>query len=179
MLLFMAETLSYGDRQKLQTLYDRYERKMYAAAKRILNDGYKAEDATQNAFVRIAKNMDKINIMDEDAVEGYVIVIVKNEAYNVLRKEEQTEQLEEAPAADPFSDVNAKVFDRDVYEKIIAILREMDDLYRAPLYLCCVMGFTVKETAKQLKRNEKTVKSQIYRGKKIIISKLKEAGYEF
>ena len=55
----------------------------------------------------------------------------------------------------------------------------MDDLYRAPIYLNCVMGFSVKETAKQLHKNEQTVKGQIMRGKKMIINKLKEAGYEF
>ena len=180
MLLFMADTLSYGDKQKLETMYEKYKRKMYAAAKRILNDGDKAEDATQNAFVSIAKNMDKINIYDTDALEGYVIAIAKNEAYNILRAEDKAELYDEPPLeADPFSDVDAKVFEKEVYEKIVEILRNMDDLYRSPIYLHCVMGYTVKETAKQLRRNEQTVKGQIVRGKKMIINKLKEAGYEF
>ena len=179
MLLFTADTLSQSDRQKLEVMYDRYRRKMYSAAKRILNDGFKAEDAVQNAFVAIAKNMDKINVNDEDALEGYVIVIAKNEAYNIIRAEDKAELYDEEPLlTDPFSDVGAKVFEKDVYEKIIFILREMDDTYRSPLYLNCVMGYSVKETAKKLHRNEQTVKGQIMRGKKLIISKLKEAGYE-
>lgn len=180
MLLFMADTLSYGDKQKLETMYEKYKRKMYAAAKRILNDGDMAEDVTQNAFVSIAKNMDKINIYDTDALEGYVIAIAKNEAYNVLRAGDKAELYDEVPLeADPFSDVDARVFEKEIYEKIVEILRGMDDLYRSPIYLNCVMGCTVKETAKQLHRNEQTVKGQIARGKKMIINKLKEAGYEF
>ena len=55
----------------------------------------------------------------------------------------------------------------------------MDDTYRAPLYLRYVMGYSVKETARLLKRNEQTVKGQLARGKKMIISQLKEAGYEY
>ena len=70
------------------------------------------------------------------------------------------------------------MFEKEVYEKIVEILRNMDDLYRSPIYLNCVMGYTVKETAKQLHRNVQTVKGQIARGKKMIINKLKEAGYE-
>ena len=180
MLLFMADTLSQSDREKLEMMYEKYKRKMYSAAKRILNDGFKAEDATQNAFVSIAKHMDKINVNDGDALEGYVIAIAKNEAYNIIRAEDKAELYDEEPiAADPFFDVNAKVFEKEVYEKIISVLRSMDDIYRAPIYLNCVMGFSVKETAKQLHRNEQTVKGQITRGKKMIINKLKEAGYEF
>jgi RNA polymerase sigma-70 factor (ECF subfamily) len=180
MLLFMADTLSESEKQKLEIMYDRYRRKMYTAAKRILNDGFKAEDAVQNAFVSIAKNINRININDEDALEGYVITIAKNEAYNVIRAGDKAELYDEEPVlSDPFFDVNAKVFEKEVYEKIISVLRSMDDIYRAPIYLNCVMGFSVKETAKQLHRNEQTVKGQITRGKKMIINKLKEAGYEF
>lgn len=179
MLLFMADTLSYGDKQKLETMYEKYKRKMYSAAKRILSDGDKAEDATQNAFTSIAENIGRINIMDDDALEGYVIAIVKNEAYNIIRAKDKAELYDEFPlVSDPFSDVNAKVFEKEVYEKIVEILRNMDDLYRSPIYLNCVMGYTVKETAKQLHRNVQTVKGQIARGKKMIINKLKEAGYD-
>ena len=179
MLLFMADTLSYGDKQKLETMYEKYKRKMYSAAKRILSDGDKAEDATQNAFISIAENIGRINIMDDDALEGYVIAIAKNEAYNIIRAKDKAELYDEFPlVSDPFSDVNAKVFEKEVYEKIVEILRNMDDLYRSPIYLNCVMGYTVKETAKQLHRNVQTVKGQIARGKKMIINKLKEAGYE-
>lgn len=179
MLLFMADTLSYSDRRKLEIMYDRYKRKMYAAAKSVLG-GDGAEDAVQNAFVCIAKNMDKINVLDSGALEGYVIVIAKNEAYNILRKEDKAEPFDEAPpVSDPFSDVDAKVLERDAYEKTVSILRSMDDTYRAPLYLRYVMGYSVKETARLLKRNEQTVKGQLARGKKMIISQLKEAGYEY
>ena len=85
MLLFMADTLSYGDKQKLETMYEKYKRKMYSAAKRILSDGDKAEDATQNAFISMAENIRRINITDDYAPQGYVLAIVTNEAYNITR----------------------------------------------------------------------------------------------
>ena len=180
MLLFTAGTMPYSDKEKLKILYDTYSTRMFSAAKRITKNTADAEDAVQNAFVSISGHLPKIDMLDEDALKGYLLTIAKNEAVNVLRQSEKAESLDEAPpASDPFADVDARVWSREVYEKIISILRTMDDRYRAPLYLTCVMGYTVKETASQLHRNEQTVKGQIVRGKKMIISQLKEAGYEF
>ena len=180
MILFMADTMPYTNKEKLRILYDTYRQRMYSAAVRITGNTADAEDAVQNAFISVSKHLSKINVLDEDALKGYLIAVVKNEAINIIRRADKAGCDDGAELAeDPFADVEARVWDREVYEMIISILRGMDDRYRAPLYLSCVMGYTVKETASQLHRNEQTVKGQIVRGKQMIISKLKEAGYEF
>lgn len=177
MLLFMAETLSPAEKKKTEQIYERYGKKMFAAANKILNDRSSAEDALQNSFLSIVKNIEKINLSDEDGLEGYVITIAKNEAYNILRAEKNDLDIDEVVTADPWQNAEEKVLVRDAYEKAVSIMREMDDKYRTPLYLYCVMGYSVPEIAKQLKRSEKTVNTQIFRGKKLLADKLREAGY--
>lgn len=177
MLLFAAETLDAPARSKLESVYAQYGKKMYAAAKSICGDN--AEDAVQNAFLSMAKNMEKIDVRDIDGLAGYVIGIVKNEAYNIMRKTEYNEDADEVDAADPFQDPAERVFERDAFEKAVSIMQSMDDKYRTPLYLFCVTGKTLKETASELHISEKTAGTRIYRAKKLLADKLKEAGYEY
>ncbi|MBP5207698.1 MAG: sigma-70 family RNA polymerase sigma factor [Clostridia bacterium] len=177
MLLFMAETLDAPQRRKLERLYAQYGKKMYAAARRICGD--LAEDAVQNAFVSIAKNIEKTDGRDDDGLAGYVIAIAKNEAYDLMRKTEKTEDIDSLPVPDPFSDPAERVFERDAFEAAVKLIRDMDDKYRTPLYLVCVMGMSIKEAASSLRLREKTVGVRVYRAKKLLADKLKEAGYEY
>ncbi|MBO4422853.1 MAG: sigma-70 family RNA polymerase sigma factor [Clostridia bacterium] len=178
MLLFMADTLAPQEKKKLQIMYERYGKKMFAAANRILNDKSLAEDALQNSFVSMASRIDRININDEDGLEGYVIAVVKNAAYDLIRDRMPQTDDDVTAVCDEWQDAEKKVLIREAYEKAVALMREMDDRYRTPLYLNCVMGYSVKEISKMLHRNEKTVLTQIFRGKKLLADQLRETGYE-
>ena len=178
MFLFMAETLDPADKKKIEILYERYGKKMFAVSNRILNDKNLSEDALQNSFLSIVKHIERINLYDEDGLEGYVISIAKNEAYNILRSRKTGFGIEEPCEADVWQNAEEKVLLREEFDKAVSIMREMDDKYRAPLYLFCVMGYSVAEISSLLHRNGKTVKTQIFRAKKLLADKLKEAGYE-
>ena len=179
MLLFAVDSLKPEEKKKTEVIYVRYGKKMFAAANRILNDKSSAEDALQNSFLSILKFIDKIDVNDNDGLEGYVVTIAKNEAYNILRKRQNDLDLTEYVKDDTFQSAEERIFSRDAYEKAVSIMRDMDEKYRAPLYLNCVMGYSANETAKLLHRNKSTVNSQIFRGKKLLADKLREAGYEY
>ena len=178
MLLFMAETLSPSQRQRLTDMYEKYSRRMFTAAKRILNDDHAAEDAVQNAFVSVAKKMHLVNDKDEDALCGYLFAVVKNESYLILRRTKQAEPLDTLPDLPSGEDTEFEVSERDAYEHAVSLLMNMDDAYRAPLFLNVVMGYSTKETAEVLKRPESTVRVQISRAKHMLAQQMKEAGYE-
>lgn len=178
MILFLPDTLEEYDRRRLTVIYEKYSGRMYTAAKRILNNGEDAEDAVQNAFYSVAKKIKSINIHEEDALCGYLITVVKNEAITILRKRKNTASFEEIADIPDGKDTVFETEKRDIYEYAVKVMTEMDDTYRAPLYLTVVMGYTSKEAAKILKRGEATVRVQISRAKQMLAKKLKEAGYE-
>ncbi|MBQ7700434.1 MAG: sigma-70 family RNA polymerase sigma factor [Clostridia bacterium] len=178
MLLFMADTLSPKNKKKIEILYERYSKKMFAVINKTLNNKSLSEDALQNSFLSIVKHIERINVFDNEGLEGYVIAIAKNEAYNILRNNKPVSDIEEVCEGDVWANAEEKVLLRDEFDKAVSIMREMDDKYRAPLYLYCVMGHSVSEISSLLHRNEKTVKTQIFRAKKILADKLREAGYE-
>ena len=178
MFLFLADVLEEYDRRRLAVVYEKYSGRMYTAAKRILNNGEDAEDAVQNAFYSIAKRMKNIDIHDENALCGYLLAVVKNEAIDILRKRKSAVLVDTLTDLPDGSDTVFETEKREVFEYAVNIIMQMDDTYRAPLYLSAVMGYTSKETAKILKRSEATVRVQISRAKQMLAKKLKEAGYE-
>ena len=174
----MAETLGKDDRQRLMDMYEKYSRHMYARAKSILGDGFEAEDAVQNAFVSVSKKIRLTDGKDEDELCGYMLTVVKNEAYMILRKKKNEDLPGELPDVSDGADTEIEISRREEYEYAIKIISEMDEIYRGPLYLNVVMGYSAKETAALLKRRAATVRVQISRAKQMIAKKLKEAGYE-
>ena len=54
-------TIDYtDDKEKFEKLYIKYRSKMYYVAMSVLHDRYDAEDALHNAFIAVAKNINKI-----------------------------------------------------------------------------------------------------------------------
>ena len=64
------------------------------------------------------------------------------------------------------------------YQKIVTVIKELKSPYNEVLYLHFVNDLSIRQTAKLLNRKEKTVKMQLVRGKKILVSKLSEVLYE-
>lgn len=178
MLLFIPDTLPDDDKQLISKMYEKHCRRMFAAAKQITNDNSDAEDAVQNAFVSIVKNIGRINIDDEEALRGYLLTVVKNEAINILRKRKNLEPADKMTEVADGCDVEFLTEKREVFEYAVKIMSAMDEKYRAPLYMTVVMGYSAKEAAKILGRDHKTVKVQISRARKMLADALTEAGYE-
>ncbi len=178
MITSMADTLEKDDKQRLEYVYEKYGRRMFAAAKRITENDSDAEDALHNAFVRVSKRIGGLNLNDGEALCGYLFTVVKNEAANILRKRKNVLPLDDVKDASDGGDVVFETERREIYEYAVKIIAQMDETYRAPLYLNAVMGYSAAETAKELGRKTATVRVQISRAKKMLADKLKEAGYE-
>lgn len=71
------------DRYKAERLYLTYRNIMFYAAKRILKDDARSEDALQNAFEGIIKNLNTIHEVDSIRTKSYVIRVAKNSAISL------------------------------------------------------------------------------------------------
>ncbi len=86
--LSMVETEE--ERNLISDLYTRYEQKMYYAALGILHNQHSAEDAVHEAFLRIINNLHKLYFENDKKTEALVVIIVKNVALNMLKKDNRT-----------------------------------------------------------------------------------------
>ena len=77
-ILMMVDTPE--QKRKFAELYERYRYLMFKIALDILHEHHLAEDALQEAFVRVAKHMECIGQLEETATKRYLITITKNAA---------------------------------------------------------------------------------------------------
>ncbi len=81
------------DREKAAELYRLYSSTMLYIAKSILHDHYLAEDAVIQAFIRIIDNLNKIKTINCYQTRGFVVIIVRNIAFDFLRHQNRSKTV--------------------------------------------------------------------------------------
>ena len=95
--------IAAGERAALRQLYDRFGARLYGIACRILRDSALAEDALQEAFVKIWRNAGKFDPAHGSAL-GWVVIIVRRAAFD-LRPRDPVAEPVDIPAEQPETDM--------------------------------------------------------------------------
>ena len=136
---------------------------MYRVSKSILKNDEDCEDAVQEA---IAKAFSKLwSLKNESFAKTWLIRIVINECYSILRKKKISFYNEE---------ITLEEADSNDYSELYKALNELPADYRVTVVLFYIEGYSVKETAQILKVTEGTVKSRLSRGRKKLRGFLEE-----
>ncbi len=182
MLQFLLTLSDESNHGKIEHIYYAYRDYMmrYAisrlqAAGRT-NFGYDAEDAVQNAFMKITRHIDKIDFEREERdVKNYVLTIIHNEVCNILNEnKEKFEFYEEFCSAPEYNFIEELAL-RENYDQIVKIIEKLDEKYSTTLYLVFCKEMTVKEIADLMGISAKTVYTRLARGKKLLLDSLKGA----
>ena len=155
----------------MEKCYRLYEQKMYQVAYRVLQDSTWAEDAVQNAFLKLMKGQVYFEDVHSDDCKKYIITVMKHSAidlYHKKRKEKSRicfggEMMYGEKAAG--WDTGEKEVD---VEEMISVLSPQ---YYAVVDCLVVQNLSVKETAGRLGISEVNVRKRFERAKK----KLKQA----
>ncbi len=86
MALYFQKDDPASERQKFREIYENYRRLMYQVAYEILKNHEDAEEALQEAFFRISKNISKISDTFCPQTKNYVVIICKKVALSMLKK---------------------------------------------------------------------------------------------
>lgn len=153
-----------SDSETLEQLYDLYEQKMYAVAFSILHNKWQAEDAVQDAFVRLFKNIKRLKNLEAEKTRAYVLRTIQNTAIDLYRKNhislQRTVSIEEREIADECDDM-MNLVSRLAGENILEeMLSRLPDSYREVLMLRCVHQLSSKETAAVLEISEALVRKR-------------------
>ena len=169
------------EQDKLEALFHRYKGMMFSTIKGIIKDKELSEDILQEALIKIANNIDKVNddIHSNDA-KSFIMTITKNTALDYYRKNAKRREVEcfiedfEENVFCDFDEVHASKLDTE--NKIIFVIKNMKENYRDIFMLKYVHGFENEEIAKLLRIKEETVRQRISRGKKMLEEKLEGMG---
>lgn len=154
-----------GNRQAQFELYQRYAPAMLNTCYRIVNSREDAEDALQEGFLKVFRN---INQYRKDAAFGaWVKRIMVNQSINFLRKKRLlTVSLDLAEAEmekeEPDDEV---IYDFEV-DQVMEIMQKLAPGYRTVLSLYLLEGYDHQEIADILGISRSASLTQYHRGKK-------------
>ena len=174
MYLLLIDTVE--ERIKFEEIYKKYYELVLKITYNTLKDQFYAEDASQTAWFNIAKNIDKIKCDDEKMLKAYVARVARNAALDEykINKKHMTVTLHDNVVTDR---IVAGDENEDLTEVKKALL-DLPKLYRDVLAFHLIDELKPFEIARLVNKPQVTVRSIIFRGKRILADKLREAGID-
>ncbi len=148
-------------------LLDAYEDRLLRLAYSILENRAAAEDAAQEALVRIWKALPRFR--GDSALSTWVYSIARNAALTRLERERKHR-------AEPLSDVPAAA--APGVPDVTALLNSVPEKYRRVLRLYYFEEKSYEQVAEALGMPIGTVKTHLHRAKRVLIGKMREGRNE-
>jgi RNA polymerase sigma-70 factor (ECF subfamily) len=157
--------LAAGSQEALAALYDRYGRLAYSVALRILGDPGRAEDAVQDAFLKIWTHASSFDAR-RGSLRTWLLASVRNRSIDYLRgrgaHERQELELQPAlaevgPRSDPWREVSLSLERTAVREAMSSLPAEQ----RQAVELAYFAGYSHREIADMTSVPLSTVKGRM------------------
>lgn len=161
------------DRTKFSILYETYRYLLWKVAMDVLHDRHLAEDAVQDAFVKIAGGMGNVGETDSRQTKRYLITVAKNAAIDIYRK--RNRQMRQEVSADEMEEegMPSVRMETDMENAVLGILQNLPEKYRDIFLLKYSADMENGEIAKICGIREDAVRQRIARGKKLIEKAIK------
>ena len=182
----LVSAASRGDLDAFNQLVLIHQNLVYRHAFSLLGDPVLAEDVAQESFIKAFQAM---NGFRGGSFRGWLLRIVKNSAYDILRRsrrhptqpfipeDDNGEELESAPwLADPTASVQEAVEQKEISREIRMLVDQLPEGYRSVLTLIDIYQFDYLEAAETLRIPVGTVKSRLARARLQMQKKLKSHG---
>lgn len=146
-------------------LYVKYRSQMKKIAFSILNDWHEAEDAVEEAFIKIAKNYIKIINSKDYEIKKYIIVTVSNTSYKILDKKKANIYSdigiidEHSP---PSACAEEMALSEISYNELKSVIDELSPRYKQILNMKNE-GYNNKEIAEELNVKPGTIRVMLMR----------------
>lgn len=157
------------ERTAIEKLYIKTNKVLYGYAYDILKDKGLAEDAVHEAFIRLEKNLDKIDDPDSRRTFNYLITIVENisKTMYIKRSREFASALEDYSEnkEDDFESADEVFIKQEEYALLHEAIDHLDEKYRKVMTLLYFYGMKEKEIAEELGLSISNVGVRIHRAK--------------
>lgn len=167
----LMERTAAGDRAAFAELMSRHQDMVFGVALRIMRDRQAALDATQDTFLTLLRKADRYS--GDAQVSTWLYRVATNKSLDHLRRQKRRR-------ADPLAEYHdltdptagAPLDAIDVRSDISAALASIPNHYRAAVVMSDVEGLTISEIGEILRLPAGTVKSRIFRGRRMLADKL-------
>jgi RNA polymerase sigma-70 factor, ECF subfamily len=195
----LLEAARGGDEGAFERLVEPYRRELHAHCYRMLGSLHDAEDALQDAMLRVWRGLGTFT--DRGSLRAWLYKIATNASLDIAaRRRKRLLPLDYAPAADPneppgqpvgeqvwlepypdeklavedgYASPEARYEQREAVElAFVAAMQELPARQRAVLILREVLGFSAKEVGEALETSVPSVNSALQRARKTVDERL-------
>lgn len=164
-----------GDSAAMNRLLERHYDRVHAVCRRLTGSAADADDATQEALIRIVRGIQSFD--GRSSFSTWAYRIATNSSLDELRKRRRRPQLHTARDDGPTHEVADSRAERDVTATadrlaLDAAVAELPDEFRTPLVMRDVADLDYSEIAAALDIPLGTVKSRIARGRRMLSERL-------
>jgi len=171
------------DKQKqyaLENLHKKYKNLMFSEANRILKDPHQAEDAVQQSFIQVIKNLDKIDETNVPATKNFLVIICRNISFNMLKKTQylnkNSEDINEIEVECHKASPVDLVIDSESVQRIINAIEELPTKHRDAMFLKYFHHASIQYMMKVFDEPYDTVQKRLYRAKEKLKKILEREG---
>lgn len=166
----LAQRAAQGDREAFGELIRLHQTGVYNVAYRITCNHQEAEDVSQEAFLRAFRS---IRTLDPARPPGpWLRKIAVNVCLDRLKKRQEL-SLDQANAASADPGPEPQTIERESNLKVRAALASLPPRYRVAIELRHFQDLSYTEMAETLDRPLSDVKSDLFRARKLLASRLK------
>ena len=137
-----------------------------------------AEDAVENALLKITKYVNKLCADDIRSMRAYVMNITANECANIINSEKDVFPLPDGFPDESFTEESfiRALSIKERYDTVVKGITILDDKYRIPMYMKYVEELSPEEISEMLELPIKTVYTRLRRGKAMLLEYAQKEG---
>lgn len=159
-----------GEQQAYDELVDRHHENAIAYAYSILEDWALAEDAVQEALIKVYQNA--ADFREDMVFKTWFLRIVRNQSYNDRRKRLLHGLLKfNFKTGQPVKEVKTPeelTRHAELSGCLGLAIRELPEKYRTALELCDLQGLSIREAALIIGSTQNTVAKHVRRGRRLM-----------
>ncbi len=163
--LYLSLVENEKDKGKFEEIYIRYKSLMLGRAYEILRDRELSEDAVHNAFIRILKNLEKLDETDSNRTKGFVMIVLENVAKTMYVKNRRQNIIELNENISEDTNVEIDTEKKLTAEFIAQKIAQLPDTYREVITLKYLHGLNDKEIASVLNISQTSARKRLQRSR--------------
>ena len=163
--------------EKLNYMASHYMTAMWQKAYSVLSDAHEAEDACQEAFIKLMRICDDIEDVTEVRVRALCSVVAKNTAIDMARKNGRSTPTEDIyldleAAEETAESPESRYESREALEILEEEIKGLPEAYRDVLMLRCLQELSAEQTGELLGCSANTVNIRLTRARKLLRERL-------
>lgn len=178
----LVDRARIGDAGAIREIIRRYNQRLFRAARSVIGDDGEAEDIVQVAYIKAFTHLD--GFRGEAELSTWLTRIALNEAFNRTRRRRVTTDLEridieraqgsaqiiQFPMSQDPLDPEAEMSRQEMRQLLERAVDQLEPMFRLVFVLREIEGLSVEETAMQLSIRPETVKTRLFRARRMMRS---------